>query len=174
MEMLFYTLGVLLLTLGLIVASYLDRVYRDLDGSPRAASTNIFRPSNRKSKFGSEWSATAPRSRLPYWRDLWLVVVATVIALGVVFFVPGIWEPLWKLVLLLGLEVVIAMQLLPMLLLAGARGNWVSPLVPIVRLFLWLIWPINVAIDLVASVSSPFRRRTQRSGEGAAGHRSPR
>ena len=44
------------------------------------------------------------------------------------------------------------MQLLPMLLLAGVRGNWVSPLVPIVRLFLWLIWPINVAIDLVASV----------------------
>ena len=35
------------------------------------------------------------------------------------------------------------MHLLPMLLIAGSPGNWAAPLVPVVRAFLWLSWPIQ-------------------------------
>ena len=44
------------------------------------------------------------------------------------------------------------MQLLPLMLLAGTRWTWVSPLVPAVRLFLWIIWPIHAVLDLAVSV----------------------
>ena len=67
---------------------------------------------------------------------LWLVLVAAITARGVIFFVPGTWEAAVEMIFFLGAEVVIAMQFFPSLLLAGARGNWVAPLVPVVRVFL--------------------------------------
>src|SRR5208282_2401229 len=44
------------------------------------------------------------------------------------------------------------MQLLPVLLLAGVSGNWLAPLVPVVRVFLGLLWPIRAIVDLNISV----------------------
>jgi CBS domain containing-hemolysin-like protein len=63
-----------------------------------------------------------------------------------------LWQAALEVVLLLGLEVVIAMQLLPVLLLAGVSGNWLAPLVPVVRVFLGLLWPIRAIVDLNISV----------------------
>jgi putative hemolysin len=44
------------------------------------------------------------------------------------------------------------MQFLPSLLLAGIEGNWVAPFVPVVRLFVWIVWPIQAVLDLLVSV----------------------
>jgi CBS domain containing-hemolysin-like protein len=152
MEMFLYSLGVVALTGGLVVISYLDRVYREL------GRMSIGRIHDHLDIFEAE---IEPRFKLERTRAalafnllarLWLVLVATITALGVVFFVPGRWEDALEVALLLGAEVVIAMQLLPIVLLAGTRGLWISPLVPVVRFFLWFIWPINAVVDLVVSV----------------------
>jgi putative hemolysin len=152
MGMLFYSLGVVVLTAGLVVVSYLDRVYRELGRVSTGRlhdHLDIFE-ADIEPRFKMERTRAALAFSL--LARLWLVVVATITALGVVFFVPGKWEDALEAALLLGTEVVIAMQLLPIVLLAGTRGLWLSPLVPVVRLFLWLIWPINAIVDLVVSV----------------------
>ncbi|HKV06082.1 MAG TPA: hemolysin family protein [Candidatus Acidoferrales bacterium] len=152
MTILLYTLGVLALTSGLIVASYLDRVYRDL------GRVSTGRVHDHLETFESE---IEPRFKMDRRRAasafsllarLSIVTVAGVTALGVVFFEPDRWQAALEIVVLLGAEVVIAMQLLPLLLLAGTHGRWVSPLVPPMRLLLWMIWPVLAAVDLAASV----------------------
>jgi CBS domain containing-hemolysin-like protein len=152
MEIFLYTFGVLILTVGLVVASYFDRVYRELG---RVSMGRLHRhlevfESDIEPRFKMERGYAALAFSL--LARLWLVLVATVTALGVVFFVPDRWEAALEAVLLLGTEVVVAMHLLPMLLIAGARGNWAAPLVPVVRGFLWLSWPVHAFIDLILSV----------------------
>jgi putative hemolysin len=152
MAILLYTLGLLALTAGLAIASYFDRVYREL------GRVSIGRIRHHLEAFESEieprFKMERPRAALAFslLGRLWLVVVATVTALGVVFFVPDRWEAALEAVLLLGAQVVVAMQLLPMLFIAGAPGEWSAPLVPVVKLFLWLTWPIHALIDLILSV----------------------
>jgi putative hemolysin len=153
MGMLFYSLGVFILTAGLVVVSYLDRVYRELgrvaSGGRIHDHLDIFE-AEIEPRFKMERSRAALAFAL--LARLWLVLVATITALGIVFFVPGRWEDALEVAVLLGAEVVIVMQLLPIVLLAGTRGLWISPFVPVVRLFLWIIWPVNAIVDLVVSV----------------------
>ena len=152
MAILLYTLGVLVLTAGLVVASYLDRIYRELG---RVSTGRIH---EHLEAFESEIEP-----RLKIHRDraglafsllarLWLVLVATITALGIAYFEPDRWQAALQIVLLLGTEVVLAMQLLPFLLLAGTRGRWISPFLPPVRLIVWLMWPILAILDLALSV----------------------
>lgn len=152
MAIFLYTIGVLALTAGLVVISYLDRVYRELD---RPATGRIRRHLDH---FESQ---VEPRFRMDRHRAamvfsllsrLWLVLVAVLTAGGVRLFVPGTWEEVVEILLFLGAEVVVAMQFLPMLLLAGTSGAWVAPFVPVLRLLLWLLWPVHAVLDLVASV----------------------
>ena len=152
MGILFYTLGVLALTLGLVVASYLDRIYREL------GRVTMGRAREHLEKFEADiephLKLDRPRAALALslLARLWLVVVATVTALGVVHFVPDRGQASLEIVLLLGVQVVVAMQILPVLLMAGTSGNWVQPLVPVIRVLLWILWPIRALIDLVISV----------------------
>ena len=141
MPILIYTLGVLGLSAGLVVFSYLDRVYREL------GRVTTGRVHDHLDQFETEieprFKMDRPRANLAFslLALLWLVLVAAVTARGVIFFVPGTWEAAVEMVFFLSAEVVIAMQLLPYLLLAGVRGSWVGPLVPAVRIFVWIIWP---------------------------------
>ena len=152
MEILLYTLGVLALNLGLVVASYLDRVYHELG----RVSTGRVR--DHLDAFEAE---VEPRFKMERGRAilafsllsrLWLVLVATVTALAVLSFVPSQWEAALEMILLLGAEIVVAMQLLPLLLVAGTGGDWMAPLVPLVRFSLWIIWPAQALVDLSFSV----------------------
>ena len=52
----------------------------------------------------------------------------------------------------LGAEVVVAMQFFPALLLARASGKWVLPFVPLVRVLLFIIWPVQAVLELLVSV----------------------
>src|SRR5580704_13759411 len=126
MALLFYTLGVFAMAAGLVVASYLDRVYRELG---RVSTGRIHRhldvfEAEIEPRFKMDRESAAIAFSL--LARLWLVVVTTVTALGVIYFQPDRWQSALEIVLLLGVEVVVAMQLLPLLLLVGANGNWAA------------------------------------------------
>ena len=152
MPILFYTLGVLSLTAGLVIFSYLDRAYRELGrvvtGRMRA-HLDLFE-TEVEPRFKMERRRAALSFSL--LAKFWLVLVAAVTARGVIFFVPGTWEAAVEMIFFLGAEVVIAMQLLPSLLLAGMPGNWAAPLVPGIRAFVWLIRPIQAPLEILVSV----------------------
>jgi putative hemolysin len=147
-----YTIGVLALTAGLAVFAYLDRVYRELD---RVTTGRI---STHLEQFETDieprFNMDRHRAALAFslLARLWLVLVAAVTARGVTFFVLGSWEAALEMVCFLSGEVIILMQFVPSLLLAGVRGNWIAPLVPAVRVFMWIIWPVQVVLELLVSV----------------------
>jgi CBS domain containing-hemolysin-like protein len=152
MAIFLYTAGVVALTAGLAVFSYLDRVYREL-GRVWAGRVNehlqtfeveiepLLRMERRRAVLAFSLLAR-----------LWLVLVAALTARGVIFFVPGTWEAAVEIIFFLGAEVVIAMQFVPSILLAGVSGDWVRPFVPVVRFFMWIIWPIQAVLELGISV----------------------
>jgi putative hemolysin len=147
-----YTIGVLALTAGLVIFSYLDRVYRELG---RVASGRV-RDHLETFEAEIEPRLHIDRRRAPLafsmLARLWLVLVAALTARGVLFFVPGTWEAAVEMVFFLAGEVVIAMQFFPALLIARASGAWISPLVPFVRVFQILIWPVQAVLELLISV----------------------
>jgi putative hemolysin len=147
-----YTLGVLILTGGLPIFAYLDRVYRELGG------VNLGRIHRHLEAFEA---TIEPRFHMNRERAgatfnmlarLWLVLVATMTAHGVTAFVQSNWEAAAEMVVFLGAEVVVLMQFVPSVLLAGAPGNWLSPFVPFVRLMMWVVWPVQGVLDLLVSV----------------------
>jgi CBS domain containing-hemolysin-like protein len=83
---------------------------------------------------------------------LWLVVVATMTAHGVTAFVASNWEAAAEMVVFLGVEVIVLMQFVPSVLLAGAPGNWISPFVPLVRLSVWIVCPVQSILELLVSL----------------------
>ena len=152
MPIFIYTTGILVLTAILLFFSYLDRVYRELG---RVSTGRIHK---HLETFESE---VAPRFHMQPRRAalafslvtrLWLVLVAAITARAVIFFALGTWEAAIEMIVFLGAEVVVAMQFLPSLLLARAPGNWIVPFVPIVRVFLFLTWPVLAVLELVVSV----------------------
>jgi CBS domain containing-hemolysin-like protein len=152
MPIFLYTVGVLALTIGLVLFSYFDRAYREL-GRVHAGPVH-----DHLETFETE---IEPRFHLERRRAalgfsllarFWLVLVAAITARGVLFFVPGTWEAALEMVCFLGAEVVVAMQFWPALLLTRGPGNWVLPFVPLVRAFLFLIWPIQAVLELLISV----------------------
>lgn len=152
LKMFVYTVFVLFITACLPVFSYLDRVYREL------AAVTAGRIHTHVRTFEAE---IEPRFKMERRRlvmsfsllaRLWLVVVAAFTARGVIFFVPSSWQAALEMVVFLGVEVVVLMQFLPAVLLAGVRGNWISPLVPIVRAFLWIVRPIQAILETLVSV----------------------
>jgi putative hemolysin len=152
MAIFLYTLGVLALTAGLVVFSYLDRVYRELG---RLATGRIHEHLGTfESEIEPRFKMTRRRAALSFslLARLWLVLVAAVTARGIIFFVPGTWQSAVEMTFFLGGEVFVAMQFLPSLLLAGLPGNWIGPLVPVVRLFVWLVRPVQGILELLVSV----------------------
>src|SRR5579862_37878 len=146
-----YIVGVCLLVAGLAVVSYFDRVYRDL-GRPVT-------PRVRKHLDEFE-SAIEPRLHIERRRGavafsmltrFWLVLVAVETTRGILYFVPGVWESVVEMVFLLGIEVVFAMQFVPSLLVVKAPGRWSRPLVPAMRLLLWIVWPLQAILELAVS-----------------------
>jgi putative hemolysin len=152
MPIFLYTLGVLALTAGLPVFSYLDRVYRELGrvNTGRIYSHLEVFETEIESRFKMDRrSASLAFSLLA---RLWLVLVAAVTARGVTFFVPRSWEAALEMIFFLSSEVVVFMHFIPVLLMLGVRGNWVGPLVPVIRTFVWIIWPIQAVLEMLISV----------------------
>src|SRR5215472_17163 len=152
MTILLYTLGLLLLTVGLVIGSYLDRVYREL------GRVSTGRTHQHLDTFEAQieplFKLERARAALAFslLARLWLVLVATLTAFAVLHLVPNRWQAALEIVLLLGAQVAVAMQILPVLLLAGTEGNWITPLVPVIRLLPWVLWPVRALTELAVSV----------------------
>jgi CBS domain containing-hemolysin-like protein len=152
MPNLYYTLGILGLAAGLVVFAYLDRIYREL-GHPTAgrvhAHLEIFETEiEPRFRFQRRQSALA----FSLLARLWLVLVAVLTARGIYFFVPRLSEELIELFFFLGAEVVIAMFFFPSILLVGTTGRWLLPLIPIIRAFVWMVWPAQAAMEFFVSL----------------------
>ena len=152
MTALLYTLGVLILTAPLVVLSYLDRVYRELG---RVTTGRIY------DHLGAFEAEIEPHIYLERRRAalafslltrLWLVLVAAITSRAVLSLSFGTLEAVIEMVFFLGAEVVVAMQFFPALLITRAPGNWVRPLLPVIRLLLWLLWPIQSTLEVLISV----------------------
>lgn len=152
MEVLLDIVASLLLTIGLIVVAYLDRVYRDL------GRVTTGRTHEHLSAFEAD---IEPRLHLDRRRAaiaftlltrLWLLVVAAAITRSVIFLAPSRAEAAIEIILLLGAEVVIGMQVLPVFLLLGTEGRWLSPMVPAIRMLLWISWPVRALLDAANSL----------------------
>jgi putative hemolysin len=152
LKLILYTLGVLLLTAGLPIFAYLDRVYRDIN----TITTGRIRDHLNAFETEIEPRFKIARRRLAFSFNLlarlWLVLVAAFTARGVIFFAPNTWQAAAEMIVFLGAEVVVLMQFLPPLLLAGVRGNWISPLVPVIRFFLWIVYPIEATLEAAVSL----------------------
>lgn len=153
MPILFYTVAVIALGAGLAVFSYLDRVYRELGRVSAGrihANLDIFE-AEVEPRFGMD----RRRGSLTFslLAHLWLVLVAVETARGVIFFVPGAWEALAQLFVFLLLEVLLAMHFIPYLLLTRTTGRWLTPVVPVVRAFVLIVWPFRALLELAISVA---------------------
>jgi CBS domain containing-hemolysin-like protein len=152
MSILGYTLGVFGLCVILAVFSFLDRVYRQLG----RVTTGLLREHGEI--FESE---IEPRLKLDRRRagmgfailaDLALVAVAVETARGVLLFVPIPWQAAIQLMVYVIVEVMFCMHFVPEILIARTNTRWLTPLVPVLRGALILIWPLRAALDLAVSV----------------------
>ncbi|MGC1105629.1 MAG: hemolysin family protein [Candidatus Acidiferrales bacterium] len=147
-----YTIGILILAAGLTVFAYLDRIYRQLGrvvAGPAHLNLDIF------------VAEIEPRVRINRIRAagtfnllarLWLVVVSVLTARAVILFAGETWRIVAEMIFFLGLEVIVGMQFLPALLLARTSGKWLIPVLPLVRAFAWLIWPVQAVLEFAISI----------------------
>lgn len=161
-----YSLGIVLLAAALPLFSYLalayqqlgrvttGRVHEHLDifeaeieprlGVPRRHGTLIFR----------------------LLANFWLALVVLQTTRGVVHFVPGTWEAFTELCVFIGLEVVVGMHFFPEILLARTTGRWLKPLLPVLRLFTWLLWPLRALLDVASSLLYLSEEESDRADGG--------
>lgn len=153
MELALYTLGVLGLAVGLVVFSYLDRLYRELGRVTTGRihrNLDVFEADLEPRMHMTRRQAAMTFAMLAH---VWLVVVAVLVARGVTFFVLGAWEAILQHVILLSTLVAFAMHLLPYILLTSTQGRWLIPFVPAVRVFAWIVWPLRAGIELLVSLT---------------------
>jgi len=147
-----YVAGILVLSAGLTVFSYLDRIYRQLGRvvvGPAHAHLDIF------------VGEIEPRVRITRLRAagtfnllarLWLVVVSVLTARAVILAAGESWRSIGEMVFFLGLEVVIGMQFLPALFLTRTSGRWLIPILPVIRLFAWIVWPVQALLEFSIAI----------------------
>jgi putative hemolysin len=148
-----HILGVMAMLAGLTVFAYLDRIYRELGRVTTKrihGHLDVFE-AEIEPRFGLKRRSAALAFSL--LSRLWMVAVAVQTARGVIYYVPDRWNAFLELLVFVPAEVVIAMHFLPDLLLARTQGRWLRPLLPIIRGFLWIVWPLCAIVELAASLA---------------------
>lgn len=148
-----YALAVVILAAGLPIFSYLAITYRELGRMTTGRvheHLDIFE-AEIEPRFRMERRRAGRTFRL--LAHFWLAVLVVQTTRGVVYFVPGTWEALAESSVFLCLEVVIGMHFLPEMLLVRTTGRWIIPLVPALRVFMWLVWPFRAFLDLASSLA---------------------
>lgn len=148
-----YVLGVLALGVGLVVFSYLDRIYRELGRvtTSRVREHLELFEAEIEPHFRLERARATTGFRL--LANLWLVLVTAETARGVIVFVPGTWDALLQALVYVLVEVLLLSQFIPEFLLARTRGRWLVRLSLVIRAFLWVIWPFRVILELAISLA---------------------
>jgi CBS domain containing-hemolysin-like protein len=153
MSLALHIFGVIAMLAGLTVFSYLDRIYRELG---RVVTKRIH---GHLDIFESEIEPRIGLKRRPaalafsLLARLWMVAVAVLTARGVINFVPESWNAFVELLVFVPAQVVIAMHFLPDVLLARTTGRWLIPLIPAIRGFMLLVWPLRATVELAASLA---------------------
>jgi putative hemolysin len=166
-----YTLGTVLLALGLPVFSYLTLIYRELG---RMTTGQVH---EHLDIFEAEIEPKLKINRRSGGRTFrilghfWLAFLVLETTRGVVYFVPGTWESFVEFCVFLSLEVVIAMHFIPDMLLYRTTGRWLLPLLPMIRAAMWLVWPVRIFLEGAESLAriaehEPERTEEQRTEEG--------
>ena len=152
MPLLLYTLGVLGLAAGLVVFSYLDRIYRELGRVTTGRVHTHLEIFEAEVELRLRIERRSGNLAFSLISRLWLVLVAVQTARGVLFFVPRPWEEIVELFFFLSALVVVSMFLLPSVLLVGTTGRWLIPLTPVLRIFLWIVWPVQALLEFFVSL----------------------
>src|ERR1700682_6451256 len=150
---LLYILAVSALGVGLVVFSYIDRIYRELGRVTTGhvhTHLEIFE-SEVEPHFHLERARATTGFRL--LANLWLVVVTAETARGVIVFVPGTWDALVQALIYVLVEVLLLSQFIPDFLLARTTGRWLVRFALVVRAFLWIVWPFLVVLVLAGSLA---------------------
>ncbi|PYU08243.1 MAG: hypothetical protein DMG33_02195 [Acidobacteria bacterium] len=153
MESWIYAFAVVLLAAGLPVFSYLAITYRELGRVTTGRvheHLDIFE-AEIEPRFCMDRRRAGRSFRL--LAHFWLAFLVLQTTRGVVYFVPGTWEAIFESSVFLCLEVVIAMHFLPEFLLVRTTGRWLIPLVPVIRVLMWLVWPFRAFLDLAGSLA---------------------
>lgn len=169
MEIPLYWLAVLAVNAGLVVFSYLDRIYRELGRVSTGrvhANLDIFE-AEIEPRLGMDRRRAALTFSL--LSNLWLVLVAVLTARGVNIPVLRDWEALLQLLLLLTVEVLLGVHVIPHILLARSTGRWLQPLLLTVRMFGAVVWPLRTLAEAGASVirfaeQAPGAQQAQQEG----------
>jgi len=166
----FYALGVSALGVGLVIFSYIDRIYRELGRvtTGRVHENLEFFEAEIEPHFHIERVRGVTGFRL--LANLWLVLVTAETARGVIVFVPGTWDALAQALVYVLVEVLLLSQFIPDFLLARTKGRWLIRLALVIRAFLWLVWPFRVLLEGAISLAhisddhSADRETTQQEG----------
>jgi CBS domain containing-hemolysin-like protein len=148
-----YVLGVSALGVGLVIFSYLDRIYRELGRVHKGRvreHLELFE-AEIEPHFGLKRDRATTGFRL--LANLWLVLVTAETARGVIVFVPGTWDALLQALVYVLVEVLLLSQFIPDFLLARTRGRWLVRLALVIRAFLWIVWPFRVLLELAGSLA---------------------
>jgi CBS domain containing-hemolysin-like protein len=144
-----YALGVAAMGVGLVVFSYLDRIYRELGRVTTGhvhSNLEIFE-AQVEPRIGLDRLQAASAFRI--LAALWLVLVTAETARGVIVFVPNTWDALAQALIYVLVEVLLLSQILPDFLLVRTTGVWLLPLVFLIRGALWIVWPFRALLQLV-------------------------
>ena len=160
-----YALGTVLLALGLPIFSYLTLIYRELG---RMTTGKVHQ---HLDIFEAEIEARLKINRRSGGRTFrilghfWLAFLVLETTRGVVYFVPGTWESFVEFIVFLTLEVVILMHFIPDILLYRTTGRWLLPLLPIIRVAMWLVWPVRIFLEGAESLARISEQDFDKSDE---------
>jgi CBS domain containing-hemolysin-like protein len=145
--------AILVLCAVLTVVSYVDRVYLQLSrvttGSLRD-SLDIFE-AEIEPRLKLERQAAALTFRL--LSHLLLVLVAALTILVAARSADTLLESLLQEMVLPVCEVFFLMHLIPYLLLTHSTGRWLGPVVPLLRVLSYIVWPIRTLLEAGVSVA---------------------
>src|ERR1700681_4067566 len=165
MESWAYIGSVVVLALGLPIFSYLTLIYRELG---RMTTGRIH---EHLEIFEAEIEPNLKINRRSGWRTFrilghfWLAFLVLETTRGVVYFVPGTWESFLEFIVFLTLEVVILMHFIPDMLLYRTTGRWLIPLLPLIRVTMWIAWPARVFLEGAESLARISEQEFERTEE---------
>jgi len=157
--------SVLVLALGLPIFSYLALIYRELG---RMATGRVH---EHLEIFEAEIEPKLNINRRSGGRTFrilghfWLAFVVLETTRAVVYLVPNRWEAGLQFLVFLSLEVVLLMHFIPDVLLYRTTGRWLLPLLPVVRMAMWLVWPVRVFLEGTESLVRISEQEVERTDE---------
>jgi CBS domain containing-hemolysin-like protein len=149
----FYFAGVSALGVGLVIFSYIDRIYRELGRVTTGRVHEHLEIFEIEIEPHFHIDRIAGTTGFRLLANLWLVLVTAETARGVIVFVPGTWDALLQALIYVMVEVVLLSLFIPDFLLARTKGRWLIGLAWVVRSFLWIVWPFRVLLQAALSLA---------------------